>query len=181
MTFLRSVTMGQFNTQQYIALVYITQSPCCNGTVLLVTVLSHCFWQIQNRSNIVWGHLHVTPSPIQSHFTSQLSFLCPYTNQHTDLANSILTTTGNHSLTPSFSAYSQTKETAPGKTGGTTARPRCLVDQAHHHSSGASSSSPSEPVAAASIPQWTSGQSTAWPAVHHRPRTSIIVFQVIVL
>jgi len=47
-----------------------------------------------------------------------------------------------------------------GKTGGTTARPRCLMDQAHHHSSGASSSRPSEPVAAASIPPRTSGQST---------------------
>ena len=63
----------------------------------------------------MWGHPHVTPSPIQSRFTSQLSFLCPYTSQHTDLANSILTTTGNHSFTPSFSVYFQTKETAPGK------------------------------------------------------------------
>jgi len=63
----------------------------------------------------MWGHPHVTPSPIQSRFTSQLSFLCLYTNQHTDPANSILTTTGNHSLTPSFSVYFQTKKTAPGK------------------------------------------------------------------
>jgi len=62
----------------------------------------------------LWGHQHVTPSPIQSRFASQLSFLCPYTNQHTDPANSILTTTGNHSLTPSFSVYFQTKKTAPG-------------------------------------------------------------------
>jgi len=150
-------------------------------------------------------------------FHLQHSFLCPYTNQHTDLANSILTTTGNHSLTPSFSVYFQTKEMAPGKrnytqqatptssanqpvaeqadqqatcikgahltnekqfirkgvtvnntprrklgkTGGMTARPRCLVDRAHHRSSGTSSSSPSEPVAAASIPPRTYGQSTA--------------------
>ena len=63
----------------------------------------------------MWEHPHVTPPLIQSRFTSQLSFLCPYTNQHTDQANSILTTTGNHSLTPSFSVYFQTKETAPGK------------------------------------------------------------------
>jgi len=48
-----------------------------------------------------------------------------------------------------------------GKTGGMTARPQCLVDRAHHRSSGTSSSSPSEPVAAASIPPRTSGQSTA--------------------
>ena len=53
----------------------------------------------------MWGHPHVTPSPIQSRFTSQLSFLCPYTNQHTDPAKSILTTTGNHSPTTSFSVY----------------------------------------------------------------------------
>jgi len=54
-----------------------------------------------------------------------------------------------------------TRKKKLGKTGGTTARPRCLVDRAHHRSSGASSSSPSEPVAAASIPPRTSGQSTA--------------------
>jgi len=51
-----------------------------------------------------------------------------------------------------------------------TARPQCLVDRAHHCSSGAFSSSPSAPVAASSIPPWSSGQSTAWPAVHHRSR-----------
>jgi hypothetical protein len=37
--------------------------------------------------------------------TLQLSFLCPYTNQVTDLVNSSVTTTANHSLTPSFSVY----------------------------------------------------------------------------
>ena len=37
--------------------------------------------------------------------TSQLPFLCPYTSQHTDLVNSSLTTTANHSLIPSFSLY----------------------------------------------------------------------------
>ena len=63
-----------------------------------------------------------------------------------------------------------------GKKGGMTARPQCLVDQTHHRSSGASSSSPSEPVAAASIPPRTSGQSTAWPAVHHRLRTSVHIY-----
>ena len=64
----------------------------------------------------MWGHPHVIPSPpSQSCFTSQLSFLCPYTHQNTDLANSILTTTGNHSLTLSFLVYFQTKNTVPGK------------------------------------------------------------------
>ena len=77
---------------------------CCNRKVTLILALYF---------GHVWGHPHVTPSPIQSRFTSQLSFLCPYTNQHTDPANSILTTTGNHSLTPSFSVYFQTKETTP--------------------------------------------------------------------
>ena len=33
--------------------------------------------------------------------TLQLSFLCPYTKQCTDLVNSSVTTTANHSLTPS--------------------------------------------------------------------------------
>ena len=42
---------------------------------------------------VLWGHLHIIPPlHIQSHFTSQLSFLCPYTNQHTDLFNSSFTT-----------------------------------------------------------------------------------------
>jgi len=41
--------------------------------------------------NNMWGHLHVIPSPIQSRLTSQLSFVCPYTNQHSDLVNSSLT------------------------------------------------------------------------------------------
>ena len=53
----------------------------------------------------VCGHPHVIPSPpIQSCFTSQLSFLCPYTNQHT-IVNNSLTHTANHSLTPSFYVY----------------------------------------------------------------------------
>ena len=65
------------------------------------------------RRGVMWGHTHITPSPIQSRFTSQLSFLCPYTNQHTDSANSILTTTGNHSLIPSFPVYFQTREMTP--------------------------------------------------------------------
>ena len=42
--------------------------------------------------NIMWGHPHCT------------SILC-HTNQHTDLVNSSLITTANHSLTPSFSGY----------------------------------------------------------------------------
>lgn len=41
------------------------------------------------------------------------------------------------------------------------ARPRSLVDRAYHRSSGTSSSIPSVPVAAASIPPRTFGQSTA--------------------
>ena len=49
----------------------------------------------------MWGHPHVIPSPIQSCFTSQLSILFPYSNQHTDLVNSSLTTT--LSLSPSLS------------------------------------------------------------------------------
>ena len=49
-------------------------------------------------SNRMWGHPHVIPSLIQSRFTSQLPFLCPYTSQHTDLVNNSLTTTANHSL-----------------------------------------------------------------------------------
>jgi len=60
----------------------------------------------------MWGHPHVIPSPIQSCFTSQLSFLCPYTHQHTDQDNSSLTTTANHSHTPSFST-STNKENDP--------------------------------------------------------------------
>ena len=42
--------------------------------------------------NIMWGHPHCS------------SILC-HTNQHTDLVNSSLITTANHSLTPSFSGY----------------------------------------------------------------------------
>jgi hypothetical protein len=63
----------------------------------------------------MWGHPHVIPSLIQSRFTSQLSFLCPYTSQHIDLVNSSLTTTANHSLTSPFSLLPQTKKTAPDK------------------------------------------------------------------
>jgi len=35
----------------------------------------------------------------------QISFLCPYTKHQTDLGNSSLTATANHSLTPSFPVY----------------------------------------------------------------------------
>jgi len=57
----------------------------------------------RNAIVVLRGHPHVIPSPTQSSITSQLTFLCPYTNQHSDLVNSSLTTTANHSLTPSFS------------------------------------------------------------------------------
>ena len=63
----------------------------------------------------MWGHPHVIPSPIQSRFTSQLSFLCPHTNQHTDLVNSSLTTTAHHSLTPSFSVYFHEQRKRPSQ------------------------------------------------------------------
>ena len=55
---------------------------------------------------------HSISYSIPFHLTALLPL---YINQHTDLANSISTTTGNHSLTPSFSVYFQTKKTAPGK------------------------------------------------------------------
>jgi len=53
--------------------------------------------------------------------TLQLSFLCPYTNQHSDLINGTLTTTPNHSLTPSFSATN--KENGPPASGTTFWKP----------------------------------------------------------
>ena len=69
-----------------------------------------------NMCNALWGHPHVIPSPIQSCFTSQLPFLCPYTNQRTDLVNSSLTHTANHSLTPPLLCLLlRTKKTAPDK------------------------------------------------------------------
>jgi len=74
--------------------------------------------------NLVWGHPHVIPSPIQSHFTSQLSFLCPYTNQRFDPVNSSLTTTANHSLTPSFSVYFHKQRKWPLTSGTTFWKPR---------------------------------------------------------
>ena len=61
----------------------------------------------------MWGHPHVIPSPIQSRFTAQLSILSPYNNQHSDLVNSSLTTTANHSLTPSFSIYFHKRRKRP--------------------------------------------------------------------
>ena len=66
----------------------------------------------------VWGHPHVipSPSPIQSRFTSQLSFFCLYTNQHADLVNSSLTKQAkplSHSLL--LCLPPQTKKTAPCK------------------------------------------------------------------
>jgi len=63
----------------------------------------------------LWGHPHVipSPSPIQSRFTSQLSFLCLHTNPHTDPDNSNLTTTAIHSLTPSFSVYLREPKNGP--------------------------------------------------------------------
>ena len=49
----------------------------------------------------------------------QLSFLCRYTNQHTDLVNSSLNTTANHSLTPSFTVSFHKQRKRP-LTSGTT-------------------------------------------------------------
>jgi len=72
----------------------------------------------------VWGHPHVIPSPVQSRFTSQLSVLCPHTNQHSDLVNSPLTATGNHSLTPSFSVYFHKQRKRPLTSGKTFRKPR---------------------------------------------------------
>ena len=50
-------------------------------------------WLHEHALMLLWGHPHVipSPSPIQSHFTSQLSFFCLYTHQHADLVNSSLT------------------------------------------------------------------------------------------
>jgi len=64
----------------------------------------------------VWGHPHVipSPSPIQSRFTSQLSFFCPYNHQHADLVNSSLTKQVkllSHSLL--LCLLPRTKKTAP--------------------------------------------------------------------
>jgi len=57
---------------------------------------SHSGWY-SHKKNLrdLWGHPHVipSPSPIQSRFTSQLSFLRLHTNPHTDPDNSNLTTT----------------------------------------------------------------------------------------
>jgi len=64
----------------------------------------------------MWGHPHVIPSPpIQSCFTSQLSFLYPYTNQHTDLVNSSLTHTATILSLPPCLSTSTTKKTTPDK------------------------------------------------------------------
>ena len=56
--------------------------------------------------------------------TMQFSFLCPYTNQHSDLANSSLTTTANHSLIPSFSVYFHKQRKWPLTNGTTFWKPR---------------------------------------------------------
>jgi len=45
--------------------------------------------------------------------TLQLSFLCPYTKQYTDLVNSSVTTTANHSLL--LRLLPQTQKMAPDK------------------------------------------------------------------
>jgi len=69
------------------------------------TCCTNVFWQVYNLKNSYIILLLIIKS----------KKICPYTNQHTDPANRILTTTGKHSLTPSSSVYFQTKETAPGK------------------------------------------------------------------
>jgi hypothetical protein len=56
--------------------------------------------------------------------TLQLSFLCLYTNQHTDLVSSSLTTTANHSLTPNFSVYFHKQRKQPLTSGTTFWKPR---------------------------------------------------------
>jgi len=82
-------------------------------------------FHVFRRSNkSMWGHPHVIPCPIKSHFTSQFSFLCPDTNQHSDLVNSSLTTTANHSFTPSFSVYFHKQRKRPLTSGTTFWKPR---------------------------------------------------------
>jgi hypothetical protein len=56
--------------------------------------------------------------------TLQLSFLCPYTKQQTDLVNSSLTTTANHSFTPSYSVYFHKQRKWPLTSGTTFWKPR---------------------------------------------------------
>ena len=47
--------------------------------------------------------------------TLQLSFLCPYTKQHTDLVNSRLTATAKYSPSLLLCLLPQTNKTAPDK------------------------------------------------------------------
>jgi len=73
-------------------------------------------WKWWYNYTRLWVHPHVisSPFPIQSCFTSHLSFFCPFTSQHTDLVNSSLTTTASHSLSPSFSTSTK-KENGQAK------------------------------------------------------------------
>jgi len=107
------------------------------------------------ESNILWGHPHVIPFPIQSRFTSQLSFL--YKNGHAyslRTVNAWVEKKQHHERTHQDRRYDT----------------RLLGHVASHHLSPGLLQQHSTQSQPPSTPPRTSGKLTAWPMVQHRPR-----------